>query len=70
MRRVCNHLSTTGDTIYLPDQLKCNRNAFVIQYRLNTTFRNVNIDDPRNFIGFYHVNNESAPPPSTTNTRR
>ena len=49
MRRVCNHLSTTGDTIYFPDQLKYNCNAFMLQYRLNTTSRNVNIDDPRNY---------------------
>ena len=48
MRRVCNHLSTTGDTIDFPNQLKYHFNVFMLQHRLNSTFRNVNIDDPRN----------------------
>ena len=46
-------LSRTGDTIYFPDQLKYNCNAFMLQYRLNSTFQNANIDDPRKYIGFY-----------------
>ena len=49
MRRVCIHFNTTGENIYLPDQLKYNCNAFILQYQLNSTFRNLNIDDPRNY---------------------
>ena len=46
MRRVCNNFSTTRTLQYigLPDQLKYNCNAFMLQYRLNSTFQNVSID--------------------------
>ena len=55
MRRVCNNFSTTGDNIVFQDQLKYNYNAFMLKYRLKSgpTFRNVNIDDPRNYSVFY-----------------
>ena len=55
MRRVCNNFSTTGNNIDFPDQLEYHCNAFMLQYQLNSTFRNVSIDDPRNYRVLYEV---------------
>ena len=44
MRRVCNNFSNKS----FPDQLKYYCNTFMLQYRLKSIFRNVNIYDLRN----------------------
>ena len=46
MRRVCNNLGTTCDTIYFRDQLKYNVNALSIAQYFSKREHN---DDPRNY---------------------
>ena len=67
MRRVCNNFGTTCDNIGFPDELKYYCITFMLQYRLNSIFRNVNIDDVLSQLGLWvfikgnRTNNKSAP---------